>query len=122
VETAIAQLVAEEKPDKYRPTELPEKFKTLAQVCSSENTERLLAGKLPAGVTGEIATKTAKFIGYKAPLALKIANEIIDEQIGKSMTEAVEIELGRLNDIFSTADALEGLSSFGRKRPEYKGS
>ncbi len=27
------------------------------------------------------------------------------------MEEAVEIELGRLNDIFSTADALEGLSS-----------
>jgi len=38
------------------------------------------------------------------------------------MTEAVEIELGRLNDIFSTADALEGLSSLGRKKPVYKGA
>ena len=122
VQTAIAQLISEGKPDKYQPTQLPEKFKTLAQVCNSENAERLLAGKLPEGVPDEIATKTAKFIGYKAPLALKIANEIIDEQVGKSMAEAVEVELGRLTDIFSTADALEGLSSLGRKRPEFKGA
>jgi enoyl-CoA hydratase/3-hydroxyacyl-CoA dehydrogenase len=123
VDTAIARLVSEGKADKYQQSELPEKFKALAEVCSSENVERLLAGKLPEGVTDEIATRTAKFIGYKAPLALKIANEIIDEQAGKSMAEAVEIELGRLTDIFSTADALEGLSSqLGRKRPEFKGA
>jgi hypothetical protein len=38
------------------------------------------------------------------------------------MRAAVEIELGRLQDIFSTADALEGLSSAGRRRPEFKGA
>jgi enoyl-CoA hydratase/3-hydroxyacyl-CoA dehydrogenase len=122
VEAAIAQLVSEAKPDKYRPTELPEGFKALARVCSRENVQRLLAGKLPEGVSDEIATRTAKFTGYKAPLALKIVNEIIDEQVGKSIAEAVEIELGRLTDIFSTADALEGLSSTGRKKPEFKGA
>jgi enoyl-CoA hydratase/3-hydroxyacyl-CoA dehydrogenase len=122
VESAISQLVSEEKSDKYRPTDLPEKFAMLAQVCSSENVARLLAGKLPEGVPGEVAAKTAKIIGYKAPLALKLANEIIDQQVGKSIAEAVEIELGRAKDIFSTADALEGLSSLGRKKPVYKGA
>ena len=121
VETAINQLVSGGKPDKYQVTELPEKFKTLARICSSENAERLLAGRLPEGVPDEIAAKTAKLVSYRAPIALKLANEIIDQQVGKSMTEAVEIELGRLNDIFSTADALEGLSTVGRKKPEYKG-
>jgi enoyl-CoA hydratase/3-hydroxyacyl-CoA dehydrogenase len=120
-ENAIGQLVSEGKPDKYRPAELSEKFAMLAQVCSSENVARLLAGKLPEGVPDKLAAKTAKIIGYKAPLALKLANEIIDQQVGKSMSEAVEIELGRLTEIFSTADALEGLSSMGRKKPEYKG-
>jgi enoyl-CoA hydratase/3-hydroxyacyl-CoA dehydrogenase len=76
---------------------------------------------MPEGVPEEIAGKTAKLISYKAPLALKMANEIIDQQVGKSISEAVEIELGRLNEIFSTADALEGLSSMGRKKPVYKG-
>jgi enoyl-CoA hydratase/3-hydroxyacyl-CoA dehydrogenase len=121
VEAAINQLVSEGKPDKYQPLELPERFKMLAQVCSSENVAKLLAGEMPGGVSEEIAAKTAKLIGYKAPIALKQANEIIDQQVGKSMTEAVEIELGRLTDIFSTADALEGLSTVGRKKPEYKG-
>jgi hypothetical protein len=37
------------------------------------------------------------------------------------MEEAVAIELGLLHDIFSTADALEGLSNIGR-RVEFKGA
>ena len=91
-------------------------------MCSSENVTRLLAGEQPQGVPEELAAKTTKFVGYKAPLALKLANQIIDRQVGKSMTEAVEIELGCTQDIFSTADALEGLSTVGRKKPEYKGA
>jgi enoyl-CoA hydratase/3-hydroxyacyl-CoA dehydrogenase len=83
---------------------------------------RLLAGNPPEGVSEKLAVRTAKVIGFKAPLALKMSNEIIDRQADKSIEEAMEIELGRLNEIFSTADALEGLSSLGRKRPEYKGA
>ncbi len=122
VASAIQELASETKPDKYRQREIPEKFKTMSQLCSSENVARLLSGKLPEDVPDEIAGKTAKIITYKAPLALTIANEIIDEQVGKSIADAVEIELGRLNDIFNTADALEGLSTVGRKKPEYKGA
>jgi len=51
-----------------------------------------------------------------------MANEVTDQQMGKSIEEGIDIELGRLNEIFSTADALEGLSSLGKKRPEYKGA
>jgi len=94
----------------------------MAQACTKENVEKLLSGKPPEGVPEEIAAKIAKIVGYKAPLSLKLADEIIDQQMGKTMAEAVEIELGRLSEIFSTADALEGLSSAGRKRPEFKGN
>ena len=121
IDSTITELISKAKPDKYQLREMPDKFKPLAQMCNSENTARLLAGKLPEGVPQEIAAKTTKIIGYKAPLAIKLANEIIDQQVGKSMSEAVEIELGHLTNSFSTADALEGLSSVGRKKPEYKG-
>jgi len=120
--SAIKDLCAQGKPEKYGQREIPEKFKPYAMACSQENVARLLSGKPPEGVSEEIAAKTAKIIGFKAPVALKLANEIIDQQVGKSMQDAVEIELGRLNDIFSTADALEGLSILGRKRPEFKGA
>jgi enoyl-CoA hydratase/3-hydroxyacyl-CoA dehydrogenase len=122
IDTGLKAQIFEGKPDKYRGRELPERFKHLALIGAPENVERLLAGKPPEGVDEALANKTAKFVGYKAPLALKLVSEIIDQQTGKSMQEAVEIELGRLEEIFSTADALEGLSSFGRKRPEYKGT
>ncbi len=122
IESAIKALIAGKKPDKYRRREIPERFKAFAQICSEDNVARLLAGKLPQGVSEELATKAAKIIGFKAPVAIKLADEIIDQQTGKSMEAAVEIELARLNEIFSTADALEGLSSLGRKRPEYRGA
>ena len=122
VEVAIKELTAEGKPDKYQQRNLPAHLKPFAQACSPDNVARLLSGSPPEGIPEEIAVRAAKFIGYKAPIALKMANEIIDQQAGKSIEEAMEIELGRLNEIFSTADALEGLSSLGRKRPQYKGA
>jgi len=122
IETAIRSLVAEGKPDKYRGREIPERFKSLAQVCSKENAAKLLAGQTPADVPEKLAAKTLKIVGFKAPLALRVANDLIDQQQDKSIPDAVEIELGRLEEIFSSADALEGLSSLGRKRPEFKGA
>ena len=62
-----------------------------------------------------------KTMGNKAPLALKLVNQIIDQQAKASPDEGIEIELDNLSVIFATADALEGLSSLGRKKPEYKG-
>jgi len=121
VPAAIAALLQEGLPDKYRPREIPPRFDPYRRVGSPENVARLLGGKAPEGVPEETAAGTVKSIGYKAPLALKIANEIMDAQAGKSMTEAIELELARLAEIFGTADALEGLSSLGRKRPEFKG-
>ncbi len=122
VETAVKALVQRGKTEKYRPGQIPEHLKPLAAACSPENVQRLLAGQPPEGVPGDLAAKLVKIVGYKAPIALKLASEIIDAQQGKSIPEAVEIELGHLPEIFATADALEGLSSLGRKRPEFKGT
>ena len=71
--------------------------------------------------SNERGVRAAKFIGYKAPIALKIANEIIDQQAGMSMEDAIEVELSRCKDIFSTGDALLGLSNIG-KRINFKGT
>jgi len=65
--------------------------------------------------------KIIKTLRKKAPLALKAANTIIDLQIGKSMKDAIEIELDYLVEMFATQDALEGLSSAGKRKPNYIG-
>jgi len=121
VDATLKALVDGPKADKYRERDIPDKFIPLAKMCSPENVERLLAGDTPEGVTEELAAKTAKIVGFKAPVALKISSEIIDGQAGKSMPEAVEVELAELADIFGTEDAFEGLTALGRRRPAFKG-
>jgi enoyl-CoA hydratase/3-hydroxyacyl-CoA dehydrogenase len=121
VDQAIRDLVSRGVPDKNRTRELPAAEQALARLCAGDNAQRLLSGQTPQDADAGLAAKTAKKISYKAPLALKMANEIIDQQLGQPIAAAVEIELARLNEIFATADALEGLTSLGRKRPEYKG-
>jgi enoyl-CoA hydratase/3-hydroxyacyl-CoA dehydrogenase len=118
---AIRDLVNRGLPEKYRTRELPAAEQALARLCSADNAQRLLAGQTPRAAEADLVARTVKTIGYKAPLALKMADEIIDRQAGQPIAAAIEIELGRLNEIFATADALEGLTSLGRKRPEYKG-
>jgi enoyl-CoA hydratase / 3-hydroxyacyl-CoA dehydrogenase len=121
VDQAIGDLISRGVPDKNRARELPAAEQALARLCAGDNAQRLLSGQTPQVPDADLAAKTAKKISYKAPLALKMANEIIDQQLGQPIAAAVEIELARLNEIFATADALEGLTSLGRKRPEYKG-
>lgn len=122
IESAIRELMVREKSDKYNPRALPEKFKALARMFAEGNIEQILSGRTPENSLHPSADRILKVIGYKAPLALKLANEIMDMQKNKPIPEAVEIELERLAEIFATDDALEGLSSMGRRRPEFKGT
>ena len=69
----------------------------------------------------DLAAKAAKMIGTKAPVALRLANQIIDEGYELPLTEAVKKELAHLEEIFSTADALTGLKSVGKGRPTFEG-
>lgn len=121
LESAIAQACAGPKPDKYRKREIPARFAELAKTCSAENVAALLSGGKLEGVSEAVAASAAKAISRKAPLALKKANELIDAQQKVSIPEAVELELADLHYMFSTEDALAGLSSVGKKPPQYQG-
>jgi len=63
-----------------------------------------------------------KRLGYKAPIALQLASELIDRGEGTPIEQGVALELSYLEQIFSTADAYEGLSSLGKRRPVFKGA
>ncbi|MBW1961955.1 MAG: 3-hydroxyacyl-CoA dehydrogenase/enoyl-CoA hydratase family protein [Deltaproteobacteria bacterium] len=122
VESTVRALLFEDKPEKYRLRNIPERFKPLQELFKGRHTDMFLRGELPESVDPALGERTLKYLGYKAPLALRVANEIMDAQAGKPIADAIEIELDRLSEIFKTADALEGLSSVGRKRPQFKGA
>jgi enoyl-CoA hydratase/3-hydroxyacyl-CoA dehydrogenase len=86
---------------------------------SDDNIDTILSGK---GDLNKLGQKISKTISYKAPIAIQLANKIIDEGISLSLNEGLDIELSHLKEVFSTRDAFEGLNSvIMRKRPEFKG-
>jgi len=98
---------------------LPENFQKIKNYFSDVNIQSMLSGK---GDLNELGQKISKTISYKAPLAIKLANKIIDEGSQLDLNEGLEVELSHLPEIFATQDALEGLNSvIIRKRPEFKG-
>ncbi len=121
LQQAIINVCSNGKPDKYRAREIPERFADFTKLCSDENIKAMLSGEKPNGVSDTLAEKTLKIISRKAPLALKKANELIDAQQKVTIPEAIKLELNELFYIFSTQDALAGLTSVGKKPPHYLG-
>ena len=98
---------------------LPENFKKIKDYFSDSNIKSILTG---AGDLNEIGQKISKTISYKAPIAIELANKIIDEGSQLDLSKGLEIELSHISEIFSTEDALEGLNSvIKRQRPVFKG-
>ena len=64
-----------------------------------------------------------KRLNFKAPAALKAADELLALSQKLSLSEGLSAESNRLFEIFSSKDALIGLSSVGkRERPEFRGN
>jgi enoyl-CoA hydratase/carnithine racemase len=65
--------------------------------------------------------KALKQVTTKAPVALRLAEKLIDAGGRGTLEQGLRMELDHLREIFSTADALEGLSALGRRKPKFKG-
>jgi enoyl-CoA hydratase/carnithine racemase len=63
-----------------------------------------------------------KRIATKAPVALRLAERLIDEGGKIDLEAGLQMELDHLIEIFSTKDAYEGLSSLGKRKPAFKGN
>ena len=123
IEEKILGLITDGKvvPKKGRKDEdLPGEFRQIKTLFADENIEAWLNGKY-LDSEDALTAKTAKIIAGKAPLALRFANKIIDTGYELPLSEGVKEELAHLNEIFSTTDALTGLTSVGKKRPTFEG-
>ena len=115
VNRAIKEIIKKGKFDKFADRKLPDKYKKIRMVFSKENVSKLLNGEIPEGVDREFAEKIVSILSNKAPIALKMANEIIDKQIKVSIDKAIEIEISHNVEIFKTKDALLGLTNIGKR-------
>jgi enoyl-CoA hydratase/3-hydroxyacyl-CoA dehydrogenase len=94
---------------------LPEKWQPIKDFFEKNSLAEILEKKFSVqSLNNEETDNIVKTIGFKAPVALRLADKLIDDGKG------CESELSHLNEIFSTSDALLGLSSIGKK-VQYEG-
>ncbi len=106
-------------PERSTP-ETPENLAALAGFFAQASVDDLLAGTATA--PDERVAKMAGRVRHKAPVATRIADRLIREGANVNLADGLAMELSFLREIFATKDAYEGLSSLGRKRPEFVGA
>ena len=129
VDETISMLDAQGKPaEKYpaKPMNSDSKIAKFAQAFySDENLSTILDGNCPEGFDPEdkLVSRQMKSLSRTAPIALRMASDLINAAGESELSEGLSQELGKLEAIFSTEDALEGLSALieGRK-PTYQNS
>ena len=129
VDETISMLDAQGKPaEKYpaKPMNADSKIVKFAQTFySDENLATILDGNCPEGFDPEdkLVSRQMRSLSRTAPIALRMASDLIDAAGATELSDGLSQELGKLEDIFSTDDALEGLSALieGRK-PTYQNS
>ncbi|MBS65270.1 MAG: 3-hydroxyacyl-CoA dehydrogenase [Euryarchaeota archaeon] len=125
----VAAIASDGKPDEKYPSGPADSVHPVVSFATSfysdENMPSLLTGSLPDGFDNEdkMVSRQLKSLSRAAPIALSIASELLNEAADSDLELGLKSELGRLDEIFETADALEGLSALieGR-RPSYSNS
>ncbi len=106
--------------DKVVPTipkkELNGKWKAISELYSNNNFKQIINGDYSNGhIEQQEVARIGKTMSFKAPIAMKIAEDLINENKGP------QSELDKLTTIFSSNDAMLGLTSIGKK-VEYSGT
>ncbi len=128
----INEIIVGGKPNnkfRHQPIDFENKNVVFAKkFYSDDNIKLILDGNQPKDIQGideNMMLRQMKSISYTAPIALEIAADLLEIANSKdiSLSDGLSQELSNLERIFSTNDALEGLSSLieGR-RPSYTNS
>ena len=123
VDNTISEISANGKPaNKYpgKPANSESKIVKFAESFYSDNNlSSILQGLCPEGFDSEdkLVSRQLKSLSRTAPIAVSLASNLINLAEDTDLEEGLKSELESLRTIFSTNDALEGLSALieGRK-------
>jgi enoyl-CoA hydratase/3-hydroxyacyl-CoA dehydrogenase len=117
---AARRLVARGKPGERKPAAPAGPLALAAQVFDVP-VKRILGGDVAAG-EASLAKDLERVRTQKAPIALRIADDLVGSALDVSLEQGLANELSHLKEVFSTKDAYEGLSTLGRARPKFIGA
>ena len=129
VDSVVNSLIGIKPENKYAFRPVNDGSKVVAfskKFYSDANIGALLAGEIPSGFDSDdpMVSRQVKSLSRGAPIAIRIASELLSYATnGSSLEDGLKLELERLEEIFGTSDAEEGLSALieGR-RPKYNSS
>jgi enoyl-CoA hydratase/3-hydroxyacyl-CoA dehydrogenase len=120
LDSEIAATIARGRVQERSRRPVPSEYQAIAEFFDRVDADALREDTPPAGADARLA-KALRRIATKAPIALRIAADLIDRGEGLPIDEGLALELSRLREIFSTRDAHEGLSSLGKRPPVFSG-
>ena len=120
IDAALARRAAAPRADRVPTGELPEPWRARAEFFTRTGVEAILAGRSETGGNADLERAVEK-VRRKAPIALRLAERLIEEGAHTTLADGLAMELAHLEEIFRTEDALEGLSSLGTRRPVFHG-
>ncbi|RAH15188.1 MAG: 3-hydroxyacyl-CoA dehydrogenase/enoyl-CoA hydratase family protein [Methanobacteriota archaeon] len=126
VENCVLKLAGFEKSEnKFRgkPFHITTEIETIMRFYGDNALSEVLSGRTPVGFDAEdpFVVSQLKSLSRKAPIAIKMASQLINESTKTNLDAGLQLELDRLETIFSTKDALEGLSALVEsRRPSYQ--
>jgi enoyl-CoA hydratase/3-hydroxyacyl-CoA dehydrogenase len=120
IDAALARRATGPAPERILPGELPGPWRARADFFARTRVDAILAGRSETAGDPDLERAVEK-VRRKAPIALRLAERLIEEGARTTLAEGLAMELAHLEEIFRTEDALEGLSSLGSRRPVFHG-
>ncbi|HJM45279.1 MAG TPA: enoyl-CoA hydratase/isomerase family protein, partial [Candidatus Poseidoniaceae archaeon] len=106
-----------------KPNEVTDEIETIMRFYGDNALSEILSGHTPVGfdAENEFVVRQFKSLSRAAPIAVIMASQLINESLKTNLDAGLQLELDRLENIFSTSDALEGLSALiESRRPTYQ--
>ena len=120
LDEACREAIAEGIRPPASPAPRSPKHESLASFFAGNDSETLRLGRADTG-GDETLARAMKRVGTKAPIALRLAGKLIESGSKEPLEAGLAMELAHLEEIFSTKDAYEGLSTLGKKAPVFEG-
>jgi enoyl-CoA hydratase/carnithine racemase len=92
----------------------------LARFFEHHSVEDVRTGRVDTGGSA-VLERAVRQVRRGAPLALRIAERLIDDGLDRPLHEGLHLEIEHVVEIFSTADAVAGLTALGRRKLEFEG-
>ena len=120
LDATVAKFVAAPPARTRHPSPVPAAYQDIATFFDANDVEAIRNGRAASGGDERLERAMAA-VATKAPVALRFAATLIDDGARVPLEEGLRMELSHLEEIFSTADALTGLLSIGKSRPDFSG-